>query len=60
MKNRIMDNYVKRFCIVLRTKELFLKDTVIKNADKKEFSVIQLLRWTCKACNNNENIVLYK
>lgn len=33
---------------------------MIENADKKEFSVIQLLRWTCKACNNNENIVLYK
>lgn len=33
---------------------------MIENGGKKEFSVIQLLRWTCKACNNNENIVLYK
>ena len=31
MKNRIMDNYVKRFCIVLRTKELFLKGKVCDN-----------------------------
>lgn len=60
MRNQITDNCVKQCCIVLKTKKLFLKDTVIKNADKKEFSVIQLLRKTCKVCNNNENIVLYK
>ena len=26
----------------------------------REFSVIHLPRKTCKACNNNENMVLYK